>query len=108
MKAYLTSKISKVKNALQSLKESYVNPIRDCLYDYCCQRVVLYMAQEQQVREEIILIGLPVPEDYIGYITHPVTTYRTYETYIFYCSIVIRLVTGVTYFVKQHKAKLVV
>ena len=95
MKNYLANTVSSVKKAFQSL--------RDCLYDYYCQRVVLYKEQEQQAREEIILIGIPIHEDYIGYITHPVTTYRTYETYVFYCSIVIRLVTGVKYFIKQHK-----
>ena len=52
------------------------------------------------VREEIIFIGLPVPEYYIGYISHPVTSYKTYETYLFYCSIVIQCVK---YVVKAHK-----
>ena len=103
MKSYVTNKVSKLKNTLQSLKEDFINPIKDYLYDYCSQRVVLYLAQEEKTREEIIMIGLPVPEYYIGYISHPVTTYKTYETYLFYCSIVIRLVTGVKHFVKVHK-----
>ena len=81
--------LTKLKNAFQSIKKHYINPIGDYLHDYCANRIIIYLDQEEKIRNELVVIGLPISEEYVGYISHPVATYKICVIYFEYYTIII-------------------
>ena len=100
--------LTKLKNAFQSLKKNYINPIGDYLHDYCANRIIIYLDTEERTRYDFVeLIGLPIDVRYIIYISHPVATYKICGIYFEYYTIVIWCSTTVIacakYFIKAHR-----
>ena len=99
--------LTKLKNGFQSFKENYINPTGDYLHDYCANRIIIYLDQEEKIRNEIEIIGLPISEEYIGYISHPLATYKICAIYFDYYTIVIgccsTVIACAKYFDKVHK-----
>uniref|UniRef100_A0A6C0FAU1 Uncharacterized protein n=1 Tax=viral metagenome TaxID=1070528 RepID=A0A6C0FAU1_9ZZZZ len=99
--------LTKLKNAFQSIKKHYINPIGDYVHDYCANRYITYLDHEERTRGEIEIIGLPINERYLGYISHIIAAYKMVDIYYSYYNIAMWCCTHVIawtiYFTKSHR-----
>lgn len=99
--------LTTLKNTFQSLKKKIINPIGDYLHDYCVNRYITYLQHEERTRDEIAIIGLPINERYLGYISHIIAVYKMVDLYYSYYNIAMWCSTTVIacakYFYKVHR-----
>lgn len=97
----------KLKNAFQSLKKNYINPIGDYLHDYCANRIIIYLDTEERTRYEIEIIGVPIDEPYLGYISHTLAAYKICGIYFEYYTIAMwcctKVIAYTIYLTKSHR-----
>ena len=57
------------------------------MHDYCINRYITYLDHEERTRDEIAIIGLPINERYITYISHIIAAYKMVDLYYSYYNI---------------------